>query len=289
MNPIILSFDVGIIHLAYCLFTKEDDKWKILDWNNIDLTDREFTKCDCGLKASFTYNNKYYCKVHSKKCEPIKDFEGIFTSNTNGKCQHLTKEKMCDRKSVYDLSGCCLCTTHAKIKYKSLQGSYKVKPYKNKAISTLDFDETKLKLFQKLEEKKNLLKANIVLIENQPSFKNPTMKSISISLYDFYLIRGILDKEITESTINKVKFMSPSNKIKLADDGEIKKITLAKTTNDAKAYKLTKDLSVKYTKELLSHLPDWLSFLNNQKKKDDLCDAFLQGAYYFEKNLLSKN
>ena len=285
MNPLILSFDVGIIHLAYCLFTKEDEKWKIIDWNNIDLTDREFTKCHCGLKASFIHNNKYYCKVHSKKCDPIKTFEEVFTTNTTNKCQYLVKDKCCDRKSAFDLEGCTMCTTHAKSKYKSLQTAYKVKPYKNKAISTLDFDETKLKLFQKLEEKKNLLNADIVLIENQPSFKNPTMKSISISLYDYYLMRGILDKNITKSKINKVKFMSPSNKIKLADDGEIKKIVLAKTTNDSKAYKLTKDLSVKYSKELINHLPSWLAFLNEQKKKDDLCDAFLQGAYYYEKNL----
>lgn len=285
MNPIILSFDVGIIHLAYCLFTKEDDKWKIIDWNNIDLTDREFTKCQCGLKASFMHNNKYYCKVHSKKCEPLKNFEDLFITNTNNKCQYLIKDKCCDRKSAFNLDEFPFCTTHAKSKYKSLQTAYKVKPYKNKAISTLDFDETKLKLFQKLEEKTNLLNADIVLIENQPSFKNPTMKSISISLYDYYLIRGILDKNITKSKINKVKFMSPSNKIKLADDGEIKKIVLAKTTNDSKAYKLTKDLSVKYTKELINHLPTWLTFLNEQKKKDDLCDAFLQGAYYYEKNL----
>ena len=43
---IILSFDVGIIHLAYCLFTKDETgKWKILEWNNIDLTDRDEIKC----------------------------------------------------------------------------------------------------------------------------------------------------------------------------------------------------------------------------------------------------
>jgi hypothetical protein len=285
MNPVILSFDVGIIHLAYCLFTKEDDKWKIIDWNIIDLTDREFTKCQCGLKASFMHNNKYYCKVHSKKCEPLKNLEDLFITNINNKCQYLIKDKCCNRKSAFNLDEFPFCTTHAKSKYKSLQTSFKVKPYKNKAISTLDFDETKLKLFQKLEEKTNLLNADIVLIENQPSFKNPTMKSISISLYDYYLMRGILDKNITKSKINKVKFMAPSNKIKLADDGEIKKIVLAKTTNDSKAYKLTKDLSVKYTKELINHLPTWLTFLNEQKKKDDLCDAFLQGAYYYEKNL----
>ena len=50
------------------------------------------------------------------------------------------------------------------------------------------------------------------------------MKSISSTIYDYYLIRGIFDKEITKSKINRVKFMSPSNKLKLADDGDTKKL-----------------------------------------------------------------
>jgi hypothetical protein len=73
-----------------------------------------------------------------------------------------------------------------------------------------------------LEKRVNLLGANYVVIENQPSFKNPRMKSIAISLYDYYLIRGIIDKEITKSNIQQVKFMSPSNKLKIASDGDTK-------------------------------------------------------------------
>ena len=34
---IVLSWDVGIINLAYCLLSYENDKWKIIDWGNIDL------------------------------------------------------------------------------------------------------------------------------------------------------------------------------------------------------------------------------------------------------------
>jgi hypothetical protein len=282
---LILSFDVGIIHLAYCLFTKEDGKIKIIDWNNIDLTDRNFTKCHCNLKASFIYNNNYYCKVHSKRCEPLKTFDELFICNNDNKCNNLVKDNLCGRKASYNFLDSCFCKTHATAKYKQLQQLYKIKPFKNKAVSSLDFDDTKLKLFNKLDELKHLLKSNIVLIENQPSFKNPVMKSISISLYDYYLIRGIIDKNNTESTIDKVKFMSPSNKLKLAEDGDNKKLIILKSSNESQAYKLTKELSVKYTKELISHLPEWLEFLNKQKKKDDLCDAFLQGLYYFEKNL----
>lgn len=282
-NPVILSFDVGIIHLAYCLFTKENNNWKIIDWNNIDLSNREFTKCYCGLKASYTHNNNYYCKVHSKKCENLKLFEEIFILNNLNKCNYLIKNECCGRKSVYDLSGNFYCTTHSKIVYKKLQSQYKIKPYKSKSVSQLDFDDTRLKLFEILEEKNNLLKADIVLIENQPSFKNPTMKSISTGLYDYFMIRGIIDKERTLSNIKKVKFMSPSNKLKLIDSGESKQIIVLKNTNEAKAYKLTKDLSIKYTKELINHLSEWKIFFDNQKKKDDLADAFLQGCYYYEK------
>jgi len=283
---LILSFDVGIIHLAYCLFTKEDNKWKIIDWNNIDLTDRECTKCECGLKASFVQHNKFYCKVHSKKCETIKLFEELFKNNNENNCSVLVKDTICGRKTNYEYDNCKYCTTHAKSKYKALQTSYKLKPYKNTNVSALNFDNTKLKLFQILEEKINLLTADIVLIENQPSFTNPLMKSIAISLYDYYLIRGILDKSKTNSNIKSVKFMAPCNKIKLVknEDNTIQLIN-DKSTDKTVKYKLTKALGIKYTLELIEHLPDWIKFLNGQHKKDDLADSFLQGVYYYEKNL----
>ena len=284
MNDIILSFDVGIVHLAYCLFTKENNNWKIIEWGNIDLTDRDYTKCYCGLKASFTHDNKYYCKVHSKKCELLKPFEELFIDEKLQKCNYLIKENCCNKKSTFKYNNDIYCSTHAKACYKKMQTTFKVKPFKNKSIKELDFDSTLATLFKVLDSKKELLKANIVLIENQPSFKNPRMKTISTVLYSFYIMRGIIDKEITNSSITKVKFMSPSNKLKVVTEGETKKLITLKADNESKAYKMTKELGIKYCKELISHLPEWLTFLNQNKKKDDLCDAFLQGAYYYEKN-----
>lgn len=285
MNDIILSFDVGIIHLAYCLFTKENNNWKILEWGNIDLTDRDYTKCYCGLKASFTHNGKYYCKVHSKKCETLKSYEELFCEDKTQTCTHLVKDKYCGKKSSLKYDNNHYCTTHSKSYYKVLQTAYKVKPYKNKSIKDLDFDLTLKKLIEVLDSKKELLKANTVLIENQPSLKNPRMKTISTFLYSFYMIRGIIDKERTKSSITKVKFMSPSNKLKVVTEGESKKLVALKATDESKAYKLTKELGIKYCKELISHLPEWLKVLESHKKKDDLCDAFLQGAYYFTKDV----
>ena len=64
------------------------------------------------------------------------------------------------------------------------------------------------------------------------------MKSIASTIYDYYLIRGIIDKDITKSNITQVKFMSPSNKLKIATEGDIKQLIKAKKTDDTKAYKL---------------------------------------------------
>ena len=42
----VLSWDVGIINLAYCLIDFKSEKdWKIIDWNIINLTDRDKIKC----------------------------------------------------------------------------------------------------------------------------------------------------------------------------------------------------------------------------------------------------
>jgi hypothetical protein len=305
----ILSFDVGIIHLAYCFFTKkeytENDKkiykWEIIDWSIIDLTDRADLKCSvCGKIATLqqVYGGlKYYCKTHSKQVNSkplpyINFYKDLEKKLIGGCCYPLDETNNCNKNcTIKDNNNKTFCGAHAKKLYNNMVVDMKMKPLKKTLVSSMDFDDTRMKLINVLESKKHLLDANVVVIENQPSFKNPRMKSISALLYDYYLIRGIIDKETTKSSIRKVKFMSPSNKIKLASDGETQQIvklkSTDKTTDESKAYKLTKSLAVKYAQELLKHLPKWLTHFNSYKKKDDLADAFLQGAYYFEMNVKS--
>jgi len=296
----ILSFDVGIIHLAYCLLSKKlvdgKYKWDITDWAIIDLADRQSHKCDvCKKNATWMQGgkeDKYYCKVHSKNLltTPFAYddyFKTLDKKQINGCSYVLSNESKCDKNClIKDLSGNNFCGTHAKSIYKKMTADMKLKKIKKTCVANLDFDDTRLKLVMELEARKHLLDAKVVVIENQPSFKNPRMKSISGIIYDYYMIRGMVDKAITKSNIEKVKFMSPSNKIKLASDGETQQIVKLKAdSEDSKAYKLTKSLAVKYTQEMVKHLPFWLNDFNSHKKKDDLADAFLQGAYYFEMNI----
>ena len=309
----ILSFDVGIIHLAYCFFTKKEYKekdlsgneksvykWDIIDWSLIDLTDRDELKClVCNKIATLQQTDnsilKYYCKVHAKQVNskplPYEEiYDKLEKKKIGGCCFILGASNCCDKNCIIkDKNNNTFCGAHAKKMYQTLTNDIKMKPLKKINVSSMDFDDTRLKLINILENKNHLLNADVVVIENQPSFKNPRMKSISALLYDYYIIRGVIDKERTNSNIKRVKFMSPSNKIKLASDGETQQIVKLKSSekasDESKAYKLTKSLAVKYTQDLLKHLPEWLKHFNSYKKKDDLADAFLQGAYYFEMNV----
>ena len=47
-----------------------------------------------------------------------------------------------------------------------------------------------VKKISKLKKMPNLLNCDIVVIENQPVLKNPTMKSIQMVLYSYFLIYG---------------------------------------------------------------------------------------------------
>ena len=69
------------------------------------------------------------------------------------------------------------------------------------------------KLYSKLDKINNILDVDEVLIENQPSLKNPTMKTIASVLYSYFILRGVIDKN--NDKIKLVRFVSPSNKLKV--------------------------------------------------------------------------
>jgi hypothetical protein len=311
MNPIILSFDVGIVNLSYCLLTKHVNSinWHIIEWNNIDLTQYYTKLCYCGSKACYTniINNKsnYYCKKHLSTCDysNIK-YEDLFDSQNDKtiQCCYMINSKnskrICDKPSSFKLKDDntkYFCNFHGKQYYTNIVKISNIKEIKIKKSTTFNFNDIKYSLLMELEKRFNLLSANYVVIENQPSFKNPRMKSIASTLYDYYLIRGIIDKQITSSNILEVKFLSPSNKLKLIDEKDSKKLKENENLEDSsnitksssKTYKLTKNLSIKYCSDIIDNLPEWKKIFKENKKKDDLADAFLQGIYFY--NLLESN
>lgn len=284
----VLSWDVGIINLAFCLidYNKETKDYKILDWDIINLTDRAKMKCtECNANPSYyqVLTEKYYCKNHSKLAMITPpEFNALFVSCIDSICCFEGKN-VCGKTSKYKLNKDNVenyCNTHAKSKYKSYCNEYKLINHTKKGIDKMSMDDFLLKLIKELDKRPNLLNCEAVFIENQPTMKNPRMKTISVTLYNYYIIRGVIDKHISNSPLKQVHFMAPSNKLKLADNGDKAELVKVKNNDDeSKTYKLTKSLGVKYCLEMIKQFPEWVEKFNSHKKKDDLADCFLQGMY----------
>src|ERR1700747_2102835 len=103
--------------------------------------------------------------------------------------------------------------------------------------------------------------------------KNPKMKAMASMLFNYFLIRGVVDK-VYNSKIELVKFICPSNKLKVNEQNTLE---VFKKGDSKKKYKMTKELGKVYTKKLLKFYPEKIKYLEGFKKQDDLCDSFLQG------------
>lgn len=307
----VLSFDVGIKNLAACIIEWSDSEniktnLNIHYWDIINLVQSKkeldeisycclYQGCSAKPKTFIEFNDAKYCfctKHLSKKDELITDIikpylEDNWIQNKNlicSKCINTnstnTETTTKTRKTFYsntDLN-LVLCNKHYKLTVeKACNATKKVCSFKNKKVKDMSTNDLKLQLIKCLDERMSeiLPNADIVLIENQPTFKNPTMKAISDTLYTWFMIRGIVDGVKNNSTIKEVKFISPSNKLKEFDT----KIIIE--ADETKKYKITKKLSVDNTKIILTsyNLNKWLERILSFDKKDDLADSFLQGWY----------
>ena len=294
METKILSFDVGIKNLAYCLMTKKDDNVIVKDWNIINLVeDRDLccyelrTKNKCGKIARFTCNRGTnggtnqitLCKAHSTKFIPTID--KLENSNTFI-CNHL-KCKNPASVVISNNTEWSFCDKHEKDTKKILT-QFKPKKLHGQNCSQQPIQELAVKLFTKLDLIKSFLDVEEVLIENQPSLKNPNMKTIATLLYSYFVFRGIIDNNKTNSKIKNIKFISPSNKLKVMKSVTDEKLGTAKDKREE--YEITKGLGLIYCQTLINN--DEKKYLEVHTKKDDLCDSYLQGFRYLFLNGIPK-
>ena len=278
----VLSWDIGIKNLAFCILSLENTKWKIHKWDIIDLStnDNQQQKISCSIcnkpaKLFYTLENKsyYVCGTHKTIYKPVEYvFEDTFIIKTD-----KVKCCCCTSNGKYEYNTERYCKSHSVSTFKKLVNGSKLVPIpKNKSVMKIKIDDLVKTLFTKLDKIPELLQVDLVLIENQPGLKNPTMKTLSSCVFSYFMLRGIIDA----SSIKSVNFMCPSNKLKLNENNTLQ--VLSKTP-DGQKYKMTKELGIKYCKQMIAEDVDNLTKLQSYKKKDDLCDAFLQGAYYINK------
>lgn len=353
MNRKICGWDVGIKNLAYCImsYDKTTNKFNIEKWDNIDIMDDDKIVCCATLKPKVTknkkkheqeqdticekkasyfgeFNNKtyYYCKKHKDDFSKnfvliddkwMTDNVKIITKEEKKICSHeITKtKKACGKKAMYSCTDKYFCASHKEIFIKNKIKNESVKSLKKKKSTSFDPQTLGEQLYKKLDGIVELLQSTDIIIENQPTLKNPSMKTVAMLLFSYFIMRGVMDKEKSKSNIINVKFVSPGYKIALNKelyDEIINKVkehnhdnkktcrlcNLAKELEDTNkkygdawdkynklSYPSTKELGIQYALYILNKNNDDLNknLLNQHKKRDDLTDAFLHNYRYTKK------
>ena len=323
----ICSFDVGIVHLAYCIMENENDKdnelknkFKIHDLNVVNFDDTTISCChlkkgkntQCTKRAlwklKIVENEYHYCSLHKNDHKKLlSEFiaKSTLENDHKKKCEHVTPSlNNCKKKASYDIEDKSYCETHFKGKcnYKKfIQATATQKPMQILTMS----------LYNILDSKPEILDVDEILIENQPSLINPSMKTIAALLFGYFITRGLLEKEKTKSKILNVRFISPTNKLKIDNesildqkqdkeqgnktvksdkkknklkiDNELipdqeqdnNKIIKSDKKKNKDEYVMTKSMGIKYCKALLEESGeiDFIAKLNVFEKQDKADDA----------------
>ena len=114
MEKTVLSFDVGIVNLAYCILKKkENNTFEILKWNIINIDENKLTcthknkndkLCDSNAKYSYNQSNgdkenkeEYFCTSHYNSF--MKSFNKTYEKEyIIKKVEENIKDKCCENK-----------------------------------------------------------------------------------------------------------------------------------------------------------------------------------------------
>jgi len=269
----IISIDVGMKHLAYCIFyldTPESKEYQVIDWNVIDLckstTEHKCfgflkNKKPCTKTPSYFKNDKYFCKTHAKKQQFL-----IPTQNLNK--TKLSKMKIKKLKEIclekkYEIPKKAKKQDYIDLINKDLDDNYfeLIKKIDSRSINIVTYG---IRIKEEFEKLLKTIDIDCVLIENQIGPLALRMK----------MLQGMIMQHFIENKCTNIKEISPANKLKDFTD--------KKTT-----YKERKFLSIKVTREIMiseNYMNKWIDHFNTHKKKDDLADAFLQGLWFIKNN-----
>tara|TARA_B100000424_G_C22852400_1_gene454468 strand:+ start:109 stop:996 length:888 start_codon:yes stop_codon:yes gene_type:complete len=282
----IISFDVGIKNMAYCILDLSGEKIEITDWNVLNLLNLQTfvqkkctVKCKttkkkneekvCGKNAKYQKGENFYCEQHAK-CDkqymmPKKDYtEKVLKKKKIEDLLSIGKQHMFFLDNVKRNKQELIDTLRTHFNKHMLD-----KIEKEKKVTAGETDLLSIGKNLKIELNKldTLDNIDVVFIENQISPIANRMKTIQGMLAQYFIM--------TNDNIS-IEFVSSSHKLKQFD-------------KDKNSYKENKQQSVIFSKNIIDkneNFENWKEKLDS-KKKDDLADCFLQGLYYFvrEKNI----
>jgi hypothetical protein len=268
----ILSIDVGIKNLAFCLFEKlelnDKNEFTITKWDTVNISEQETHNCIaidknglCNKPSKFTKNNECFCLKHAKKTNykiPTPDLKSSFINKQ--KVQKLfeiaDKYKITYDKKTKKVDLIALIDDYIKNNY-----FQEVQTKKASDVDLYNIGKNIKTHFDKLFSEEGCI--DYVIIENQIGPLAIRMKTIQGMLVQYFVMCPV--------EVKHVEFISASNKLKDCD------IKDKSNYSDRKKLGIAKCLETITTNSNYSGKVD---YFNTHKKKDDLADSFLQGLWF---------
>ena len=316
----LLSIDIGIKNLAFCLFEIENNIYSVKKWDIVNIGEETPLFCGeieneksktkstkstkqqpkqqqpkqqhpppqsiniCNKPAKYTKNNKCYCLKHSKKQVfhvPTKELAPAY----------LNKQKI---NSLFELAEKYNISYTKPIKKQDLIHLFN-EHVLNKCFETVNITNSNkvdiISIGKNIKTKfDNIFTINntydnidVILIENQISPIANRMKTIQGMVAQYFIMKCSSSQQQQH-----IEFVSSFNKLKeVTNNNNTLNNTQDEKTEKAK-YNDRKKMGISTCLENLekTHINDeWVKFFNKHSKKDDLADCFLQGIWYIKNRL----
>lgn len=298
MSKTIISFDIGIKNLAYCVFTLPT--LSVVAWDVVNLVptvESTAPLCNClkikgggicGKKATYTHGDANYCLVHSKnsgKLLPSKETSPPF----------IKKLKLDELLAFYEKHGIIVPPGAKKptLVERAIQHFESrclvpiVKPKTSNANQVHLVDIGKRIKIEFDERLKTLLpQITHVILENQISPIAGRMNTIQGMMSQYFIMRNDSIHIEFISSIGKLKGLINDTKSEVQTES-------VNSPLDKAVYKEHKSDGIFFCKQFLENniqLVSLKQIIEASHKKDDLADSFLQGIYYMKRgNLIIYN
>ena len=246
----VIAFDIGIKNLAYCVLENNSDVLALENCNILEPVEQ--VNCYmCSVKASYKADNKVCCKRHIPKTHTI--------------LPELDTKKLPLVKTLKELVKTHECENLGTSKEQCLESlskkfALKYEQPKQANASKISLEEIHDSLRKFVKDKWQIFSGSThVLLENQPAFKNPHMKSVQVLLFATLREQFLLNHQTPEYHLVHAK----------------KKVKDAKKGDEGYAERKNK------SEERLKTLFDTGTIKNNTvyeewkkaKKKSDMADA----------------
>jgi hypothetical protein len=249
----VLAVDIGIKNLAWCCASKSTTL-DIHGWENENLvtgTNENFCT-DCKKKPSYIFRDLPYCVKH---CTPLRDAKG-------GLLRKIPPVAVL--KEIAKTAGASPSETKTKETTLAFLQKKVALPLIAKKASSLSLSDIHDGIRAVVKRNHGLFSScTMILLENQPAFKNPVMKSVQMML--FATLRDLLDGPPEIRLVHASKKSAGATK---GDEGYSER----KNMTEAMVEKGLEDGSMVCSKGR--------SWFSSQAKKSDLADCLIMTQDY---------